>query len=135
MKVHSSKNKVSLDQIQTAIESSNTLADINDIALDKEYVEKNRHDWCWLDYKNIPEVSGWYMVNREKSALEIVAVDDAVKLQWHERVFIYESAIEAAKKQTPLALYIGYEDSDERLSALYLCGPDYLAWVTQKRST
>ena len=133
MKVNSSENKVSLDQIQTVIKSGHVLADIHDIVLDHEYVEKNRHDWCWLDYKNMPSVSSWYKVNREKSILERITENEAKNLKWHERLFIYESAIKAAQEKTPLALYIGYEDDDKRLSALYLCGPDYLAWVAQKK--
>lgn len=135
MKINSSENKVSLDQMQTAIKSGYVLADINDIALDKDYVETNRHDWCWLDYKNLPASSSWYKVNREKGVLEKIADSDAANLPWHDRLFVYESAVKAAQEKTPLALYIGYEDDDARLSALYLCGPDYLAWVAQKKIT
>ncbi len=132
MKITSSENRVSLDQIQSAINGDHAFANINDIVLDKEYVEKYRHDWCWLDYNQTPNEVGWYKINREKGVLEKTVDEDAKNLEWHERIFIYESAIKAAQEKTPLALYIGYEDDDSRLSALYLCGPDYLAWVALK---
>jgi hypothetical protein len=94
---------------------------------------KYRHDWCWLDYKEVPSEIGWYKINREKAILEKIADEEAKNLQWHERLFIYESALKAVNEKIPLALYIGYEDDDSRLSALYLCGPDYLAWVALKK--
>jgi hypothetical protein len=46
-------------------------------------------------------------------------------------LFVYASALHAAEKNGPLALYIGDEYEDNRLSALYLCGPDVLARVAQ----
>ncbi len=132
MKITSSTNRVSLDNIQTAIKDGQTFANINDIVLDKEYIEKYRHDWCWLDYNQTPSEVGWYKVNREKGVLEKIVDEDAKNLEWHERLFIYESALKAVNDKIPLALYIGDEYNDARLSALYLCGPDYMAWVALK---
>lgn len=132
MKILSSENRVSLDKIQSAIKQGQAFANIVDIALDKDYVEKYRHDWCWLNYNQTPNEVGWYKVNREKGVLEKITEQDAKSLQWHERLFIYESALKAVNEKIPLALYIGDEYNDARLSALYLCGPDYLAWVAVK---
>ncbi len=128
----SSENRVSLDKIQSAIKNGAHFANIIDIALDQEYVEKYRHDWCWLDYKEVPSEIGWYKINREKAILEKIADEEAKNLIWHERLFVYESAIKAVNDKIPLALYIGDEYNDARLSALYLCGPDYKAWVALK---
>lgn len=133
MKIISSENRVRLDQIESTVKNGSTVATIQDIVLDKDYLEKYRHDWCWLDYHRIPDESGWYKINREKGVLEKIENDDAKDLQWHERLFLYESALQAAQEKTPLALYIGDEYDDARLSALYLCGPDYLAWVAFKK--
>ena len=75
---------------------------------------------------------GWYMVDRLHARLSKISDTRAAALEWHERLFVYASAVHAAEQNGPLALYIGDEYDDRRLSALYLCGPDVLARVAQK---
>jgi len=127
-----SDSRVTLDNIQSAVAKGKSLANVPEVVLDQDYLTQYRHDWCWLGAGGIPEQTGWYKVNRQNQRLEKIDDKEAVNLEWHERLFVYESAIKAAKENSALALYIGDEYNDDRLSALYLCGPDYLAWVALK---
>lgn len=77
----------------------------------------------------MPNETGWYKVNRVESRLEKIDMNAAEKLDWHERLFVYGSGHAAVRDDLPLALYIGDEYADGRLSALYLCGPDVLTRV------
>ncbi len=132
MQISASENKVTLDKVGASTSSDKEIATATETVLDQEFIEKYNNDWCWVGNKNIPTEMGWYKVEREKQQLEKISYDEAAKLAWHERLFIYTSALIAAKEDSHLALYIGGEHKDGRLSALYLCGPDYLAWVAER---
>jgi hypothetical protein len=129
MKITSSGTKTTFDRVEQFVKDGRQLANITDLVMDKQFIEKARHDWCWLDYKDLPNQIGWYQIDRNNKVLTKIEEEQAKKLEWHERLFIYESAQIAAKGQSILALYIGDEYDDARLSALYLCGPDVLAWA------
>lgn len=131
-KIKFSGKKIYYHEIPNAPDSGFVLADVLDVAMDKEFLERSRHDWCWVGSKNIPAETGWFKVDRENSQIIKINEADASELEWHERLYIYESALSTARQNSPLALYIGDEYSDGRLSALYLCGPDVLAWVAEK---
>ena len=96
MNITLSENDVTSDDVDGAIASGKNIADITEVVMDRQFVVRSRHDWCWLSGEHLP------------------------------------SALHAAKTKGPLALYIGDEYEDRRLSALYLCGPDVLARVAQK---
>jgi len=132
MKIIASENKVAFDAIDGAIASGKNIADITEVAMDEQFIERSRHGWCWLSGENVPPETGWYEIDRHNERLTKIADVRASELEWHERLFIYASALNAAEKNDPLALYIGDEYEDRRLSALYLCGPDVLARVAQK---
>jgi hypothetical protein len=132
MKITPSEHKVTFDNIDGAIASGKTIADITEIAMDKQFIDRSRHDWCWLSGKNTPPETGWYEVDRHHEQLTKIADATASELEWHERLFIYASALHAAETNGVLALYIGDEYEDRRLSALYLCGSDVLARVAQR---
>lgn len=132
MKIIPSDRKAALNDIGSVLSAGKKLASATETVLDKEFIEKLRHDWCWVGFEDTPAEKRWYRVDRENGKLIKIPDDEASGLQWHERLFIYESALTAAKDGSPLALYIGDEYSDGRLSALYLCGPDYLAWIAEK---
>ena len=132
MNVTSSEHHVTFDEIDGAIAPGKALAEITDVAMDKPFIERSRHDWCWLSGRNVPPETGWYMVDRHHARLTKISDTRAAELEWHERLFVYASALHAAQQNGPLALYIGDEYEDRRLSALYLCGPDVLARVAQK---
>ena len=132
MKILASK-KVTFDKVSEARSEAEEVASILDIVMDKEFIEKNRHDWCWLNSNDVPKETGWYKINREAVALEKIISDEARTLEWHERMYVYGSGHAAVKDNTPLALYIGDEYDDGRMSALYLCGPDVLTWVALKQ--
>ncbi len=132
MKITRSENKVAFDDIDGAIASGKQIANITEVAMDKQFIERSRHDWCWLSGESVPPEMGWYKIDRHKEQLTKIAEIHASELEWHERLFIYASALNAAATNGPLALYIGDEYEDKRLSALYLCGPDVLAPVAQK---
>ena len=133
MKLSSSKDKVTFDKVDGSPQSGEEVASILDIVMDRKFVEKNRHDWCWLGSKDVPKETGWYKVDREAKALLKISQDDARALGWHERMYVYGSGHAAVKDNVPLALYIGDEYDDGRMSALYLCGPDVLTWVALKQ--
>ncbi len=132
MKITPSENKVTFDNIDGVIGSGKKVADITEVAMDQQFIERSGHDWCWLSGENVPPELGWYEVDRHNERLTKIAATHASELEWHERLFIYASALHAAETGGPLALYIGDEYEDGRLSALYLCGPDVLARVALK---
>ncbi|MDO8529946.1 MAG: hypothetical protein Q7S10_00850 [bacterium] len=103
-----------------------------DVVMDKDFIEKSRHDWCWVAWGEVPTETGWYRVDRQNEELLKITAEQAGILEWHERLFVYGSGHAAVTENNPLALYIGDEYSDGRLSALYLCGPDVLTWVAIK---
>lgn len=129
MKIISSKTKTTFDRVEKFIKNGHKLANITDLVMNKQFIKKARYDWCWLSCKNLPDQTGWYQIDRNSKLFTKIEERQAKKLEWHERLFIYESAQAARKDKSVLALYIGDEYRDSRLSALYLCGPDVLTWV------
>lgn len=122
--IKESKSNVTVDQISTIIGRNEALASVFDTVMDKNFITRNRHDWFWLSSDNVPDETGWYHIDRSK--LELVKIDSiaAKELQWHQRMYVYGSGHAAVREHMPLALYIGDEYDDGRISALYLCGPD-----------
>src|ERR1700676_1167202 len=120
MNITPSENKVTVDKIDGAIASDKEIADITEAAMVKRFIERSRHDWCWLSGENVPPETGWYEIDRDNQRLTKIAEIRASELEWHERLFAYASALHAAETNGPLALYIGDEYEDRRLSALYL---------------
>ncbi len=135
MKISSSKKKVTFDKLQDSLDSEHEVANVLDAVMDEEFIKQSRYDWCWLSWKEVPTKTGWYKVDRENKILLKINDAEAVKLEWHARLFIYGSGHAAVDEKLPLALYIGDEYPDKRLSGLYLCGPDVLTWVAQKSKT
>jgi len=129
MKITRSEAKVTIDKVDAAIDSGKSVAKIAEVVMDKQFIEDSRHDWCWLSGEQIPPEPGWYRIDRDDERITKTSDTIASDIEWHERLFIYPSALQAAKKGETLALYIGDEYADRRLSALYLCGPDVLAQV------
>ncbi len=128
MNLKRSENKVTYDKI---VDTGGGIASVIDVVMDREFIENARHDWCWVGWGDVPTETGWYKVHRENQQLIKINSEEAAKIEWHERLFVYGSGHAAVKENNPLALYIGGEYSDGRLSALYLCGPDVLTWVAQ----
>ncbi len=135
MKINSSGKKVTFDRLTDGIDSNHDIANVLDVVMDEEFIKQSRHDWCWLSWKDIPSTTGWYKVDRESGLLRKISEEEAAGLEWHSRLFIYGSGHAAVYDELPLALYIGDEYTDGRLSGLYLCGPDVLTWVAQKPNT
>jgi len=132
MSITPSEKKVTFDNLDGAIAYGKSIADITEVAMDQQFIERSRHDWCWLSADNVPPETGWYEVDRRNEQLTKITGTRAAELEWHQRLFVYASALHAAATKGPLALYIGDEYEDARVSALYLCGPDVLARVAQK---
>ena len=132
MKISASQQRVTLDQVDASLFPTKHLASATETVLDKQFIETHKDDWCWVSNSNTPTQTRWYNVDREHQRLVKISDDEASGLPWHERLFIYASALSAIKENSHLALYIGGEYDDGRLTALYLCGPDCLAWVAQR---
>ncbi len=132
MNISSSTQKTTLDKVVPALTVGKEIATAMDTVLDREFIEKYRNDWCWVGNADTPTETGWYKVDRELQCLVKISDDQVSHLAWHERLFVYQSALAAMKEDSHLALYIGGTYNDGRVEALYLCGPDYLAWVAQK---
>ena len=132
MKITASEQRATLDKVAQSIANGRSLANATETALDQEFIEKYKDDWCWVGNENTPSETGWYKVDRENHKLVKISDNGVSRLTWHERLFVYQSALIAVKEGSDLALYIGGEYDDGRLNALYLCGPDYLAWVATK---
>ena len=126
------EKRTTLDRVAESIVEDRNLATATETVLDQEFVEKYKDDWCWVGNGNTPLEPRWYKIDRANQKLTKIRADQASRLAWHERLFIYQSALTATKEGSNLALYIGGEYDDGRLTALYLCGPDYLAWVATK---
>jgi hypothetical protein len=135
MNITPSVENVTIDEIRDAIADGKELAEIPEVVMDEEFLRRCRHDWCWLGGNGIPPNAGWYEVDRANGRLTAITDGRASQLEWHERLFVYPSALSAAEKKSALALYIGDEYDDNRLSALYLCGPDVVARVALKSSS
>lgn len=132
MKISASDNIVAFDDIDAALASGKHIAGVAEAVMDEQFIERSRHDWCWLSGEHVPQETGWYEVDRRSQKLIKIADAQASRLAWHQRLFVYASALNAAAKKSCLALYIGDEYEDGRLSGLYVCGPDVLARVAQK---
>jgi hypothetical protein len=128
MKIQASDQKVTFDKVA----GGKNTASVRDAVMDREFIEKSRHDWCWLDWRDVPTNTGWYQIDRANDELVKISATDAAKLEWHERLYVYGNGHAAVRDNAPLALYIGDEYNDGRLSGLYLCGPDVLTWIAQK---
>lgn len=124
MKITESPEKVTYDQVDKSMAASAV-----EVVMDEDFIKRNRHDWFWMGGSNVPNETGWYKVNRVDSRLEKIDMAAAKELDWHERLYVYGSGHAAVRDDLPLALYIGDEYTDGRLSALYLCGPDVLTRV------
>jgi hypothetical protein len=124
MKITESLEKVTYDKVNKDLTASAV-----EVVMDENFIKRNRHDWFWMGGNNVPNETGWYRVNRVSAQLEKIDTAEAAELNWHERLYIYGSSHVAIKDNLPLALYIGDEYEDGRLSALYLCGPDVLTRV------
>ena len=132
MKIGSSGKKVTFDRLNDGVNGGHAIASVVEAVMDEEFIKKSRHDWCWLSGNDVPAETGWYEVDRAHARLSRISRAEAEKLEWHERLFVYASGHAAVNQQAPLALYIGDEYADGRLSGLYLCGPDVLTWVAAK---
>lgn len=127
-----SQKKTTFDRIHDDLDAGCVVANVFDVVMNEELIKGSRYDWCWLSSENVPTETGWYLINREAKELQSISDETASKLDWHERLFVYGSGHAAVREDLPLALYIGDEYTDHRLSGLYLCGPDVLAFVAQK---
>ncbi len=134
MSLKKSQDRITFDKIPEAPGEGEEIATILDFVMDQEFIEKHRHDWCWLGSKDVPTETGWYRVERKTNKLEKIEKIEVEKLAWHERLYVYGSGHAAVRDDLPLALYIGDEYDDGRISALYLCGPDVLTWVALKQT-
>jgi hypothetical protein len=132
MKISSSGKKVTFDRLSDGVDEEHAIANVLEVVMDEEFIKQSRHDWCWLSWKDVPTETGWYKIDRENSLLQKISDEEASREEWHARLFIYGSGHAAVNEKLPLALYIGDEYADSRLSGLYLCGPDVLAWVAQR---
>jgi hypothetical protein len=128
-----SKTKITFDRTGDVIENGYEIASVFDAVMDEDFVRQSRYDWCWLNPKDVPTETGWYKVDRCEKRLDKIDDEAAPELEWHERLFVYGSGHAAVSEHLPLALYIGDEYADSRLSGLYLCGPDVLTWVALKK--
>lgn len=122
--ISESAKSVTVDQINSVLNNDKSLASAIQTVMDEDFIKRNRHNWFWVSGDNTPTETGWYELDRGISRLTKIDSSTAAKLDWHKRMYVYGSGHAAVKKGMPLALYIGDEYEDGRLSALYLCGPD-----------
>jgi hypothetical protein len=61
MKIRQSQNKITYDKVA----ENSELASVIDVVMDKGFIEKSRHDWCWVGSGEIPTETGWYRVDRQ----------------------------------------------------------------------
>jgi hypothetical protein len=117
MKIRPSGQRVTFDKVAVGALSGDT-ASVKDAVMDREFIEKSRHDWCWVDWKDVPIQTGWYQIDRIKGELVKILSQDAAKFEWHERLYVYGSGHAAVRDNALLALYIGDEYEDGRMFSL-----------------
>ncbi len=106
--------------VQSA-ELSRSMASPIEVFRNKKFLEDTRGKWFFVHWKDAVDSEGksliaktWYFVNRDvkdKSPLEHMSSEEAKKLYWYEKVYVYESAIKAVNEKRPLAIYVDYLNS------------------------
>jgi hypothetical protein len=128
-KVSLTERKATYDKVGTVLDQGKIIASVTPTVLNQQLIEKSRGSWLFLDYQNAVDSKGkplesdtWYHVNRKDGILEKIIERQADKLDWHERLYVYPSALDAIKEKRPLPLYVLYVHG--RLG-LFLLGGGY----------
>ena len=84
MSLKKSQDRITFDKIPEAPGEGEEIATILDFVMDQEFIEKHRHDWCWLGSKDVPTETGWYRVERKTNKLEKIEKIEVEKLMKQE---------------------------------------------------
>lgn len=86
--------------------------------MDRNYIESTRKSWVFVSPENVPQ-HGWNFVDRKNGKVTKISEAQAYNLEWHERLYVNQSAINTAKEMQPLSLLIDYNNL---MGHLYLEG-------------
>ena len=92
------------------------------VVFDLPFIKSARNLWVLVHWKGAPAEPGWHQVIREDKnhTYKKITERQAGDLEWHEKLYVHESALKAIKEKRPLALYIDYYYDD--WNWLVLCG-------------
>lgn len=94
------ETRLSGSEIATAVEAM----------LDRLLEEERRYPKVLVDWRNAPTETGWYMVDRDMRRLVKISDDREPSVDWHERLYVYESAVKASREHRPMVMYLNYDD-------------------------
>ena len=98
---------------ETARLLNGDLANIKETVMNKGELEKARRNYLLaVAGEGLPEVEGWYQVNRETASIDSITPDVAAQLRnegrWNAVLYVNQSAINAAREKRPVALDVSY---------------------------
>ena len=105
--IHLTRKKITTAQAKRTVKS---IASFTDSVMDRKLIESNRYGWFFVKSDNLPILSGEYFIDRkskETIKLDLGKKTDTDKwsgAKWHERLYVYESAITAIKEKQPLLI-------------------------------
>ncbi len=109
-----SEKATTYEGVSAVIEPNKAIAPVVSTVTDREFMEQNKGMWMFVGFHDAVDSKGnpldadsWYRVNRENSSLEKINKHEAETLQWHERLYIDQSAPSAVHEKRPLALSVG----------------------------
>jgi hypothetical protein len=100
------------------------------VAFDRQFIEPLNGLPILVHWKDAPTEKGLHYIDRKNRVLRPISENEAneLKLEWHEKLQVYETALQAVKERRPLKLGIDHivrhHDSWFRLALLggYLGG-------------
>lgn len=106
-KISASQDSVKFNDAKSV--GGSNWASSTEAVMDRNFIAGNRYSWFWVSSKNAPKQTGEYQVDRENNKINKISRETYNTLPWDERLYVYESAIEAANEGRPLALLVDYD--------------------------
>lgn len=105
-----SREEVTFDKAYDAARADGCrMATFTEVVMNGQFIEDLYDRWVFVDPNGVPTEVGWYRVNRKNKTLEKIPDTEVGKLGGDERLYVHPSALDAAKKGRPPALYVGYD--------------------------
>lgn len=86
--------------------------------MDERFLRKNRGSCVWVSSDGMMDSEGkslcsdkWYRINREAGTLEKVSPQEAMTLEWYNRLFVGRDILPAIEDHMPLMMEIGVGES------------------------
>ena len=91
----------------------NRLATLEEAVLDINILNKlNESTYFFIGWRGFPEKMGWYRINRSAHCIAPMPTINATQFKWDRKLFILQSAIDAAVEKQPLTIEINAKSSE-----------------------